>query len=459
MHSIPKYCKNHPDIVAEHICHQCFKPICFNCIIYFLDHKFCSIKCIFLFCIKEIGKILYNLLRLLLFIVLWPLSKINKINKHLLIELILFAGLLVCLFFIFEMKNQINFLEEKQKSAIEETIIDTTYSSETFVSSPKTSGMVYSNTITINGQCNENKIIALYIDTTLTEAFLPKENTFTFKNIKLNRGTNTLKVKTISPDGNMQTIQTLTFTYAPPSFLYLSKSFSRGSKKIKQIALTFDGGSTNNVSQEILDILNNKKVKATFFLTGQFIKKYKKTVKKLVQDGHEIGNHTWSHPHLTTFAENYKHNTKENISEEIIYKQLVKTNHLFQVVTGKKISPYWRAPFGEYNNEILQWAAKTGYKHIGWSHGNGWEETMDTFDWVADTTSKIYKTADEIVNKILNYNKNTKKTLNGSIILMHMGSERKKDFPHQKLPELIDGLRNKGLELVTISQLLENYRK
>jgi len=272
----------------------------------------------------------------------------------------------------------------------------------------------------------------------------------------LNRGKNKLQVKTISPEGTIHTIQTLSFNYALPSLLYLSKSFNRGSINTKQIALTFDGGSTNNVSQEILDILANKNVKATFFLTGQFIKKYKETVKRIVKDGHEVSNHTWSHPHLTTFAEDFKHNTKNNITEEVIYKQLVKTNHLFQTVAGKKMSPYWRAPYGEYNNQILQWAAKTGFKHIGWTHGNGWEETMDTFDWVADTNSNIYKTADEIVEKILTYDKKPNKTLNGAIILMHLGSERKKDYPHQKLPELIDSLRKKGLELVTISELLEN---
>ena len=85
---MPRYCKNHSDIVAEHICHQCYQPICFNCLINFLDHKFCSIKCIFLFCGKEIGKALYGLLRLLLFALLWPFSKINKISKHVLFELL-----------------------------------------------------------------------------------------------------------------------------------------------------------------------------------------------------------------------------------------------------------------------------------------------------------------------------------------------------------------------------------
>ncbi|MEJ2627353.1 MAG: polysaccharide deacetylase family protein [bacterium] len=453
---MPKYCKNHPDIVAEHICHQCYQPICFNCLIYFLDHKFCSIKCIFLFCGKEIGKALYGFLRLLLFALLWPFSKINKINKHVLFELLLLFGLLICLFFIFQLRNEIHLLEENQNNQIEETLIDTTFAPKTFISSPQRSGMVFTNTITIEGECNENKIVALYIDTTLKEAFLPKNKKFTFKDIKLNRGKNKLQVKTISPEGTIYTIQTLSINYALPSLLYLSKSFNRGSINTRQIALTFDGGSTNNVSQEILDILANKNVKATFFLTGQFIKKYKKTVKRIVKDDHEVSNHTWSHPHLTTFAENFKHNTKNNVNEEVIYKQLVKTNHLFQAVTGKKMFPYWRAPYGEYNNQILQWAAKTGYKHIGWTHGNGWEETMDTFDWVADTSSNIYKTADEIVEKILTYDKKPNKTLNGAIILMHLGSERKKDYPHQKLPELIDGLRKKGLELVTISELLEN---
>ncbi len=453
---MPKYCKNHPDIVAEHICHQCYQPICFNCLIYFLDHKFCSIKCIFLFCGKEIGKAIYGFLRLLLFALLWPFSKINKINKHVLFELLLLSGLLICLFFIFQLRKEIHLLQENQNNQIEETLIDTTYAPKTFISSPQKSGMVFTNTITIDGECNENKIVALYIDTTLKEALLPKNKKFTFKDIKLNRGKNKLQVKTISPEGTIHTIQTLSFNYALPSLLYLSKSFNRGSINTKQIALTFDGGSTNNVSQEILDILANKNVKATFFLTGQFIKKYKETVKRIVKDGHEVSNHTWSHPHLTTFAEDFKHNTKNNITEEVIYKQLVKTNHLFQTVAGKKMSPYWRAPYGEYNNQILQWAAKTGFKHIGWTHGNGWEETMDTFDWVADTNSNIYKTADEIVEKILTYDKKPNKTLNGAIILMHLGSERKKDYPHQKLPELIDSLRKKGLELVTISELLED---
>ncbi len=455
----PKYCDNHPDIVAEHICHQCYKQICFNCIINFLDHKFCSIKCIFIFCAKEIGKTIYGLLRLLLFILLWPFSKIKKGKTHVLIELILFTGLIVCLFFIFEMKNEIHLLQEQQNNKVKETLIDTTFSPQTFISSPPKSGMVYSNTITIDGQCNENKIITLFIDTTLAEVCLPENNKFIFKNIKLNRGKNTLKVKTISPTGTVHTIQTFTFDYAPPSFLYLNKNFSRGSKNIKQVALTFDGGSINNISEEILDILKNEKIHATFFLTGQFIKNYKKTVKRLIKDGHEVGNHTWSHPHLTTFADNYKHITKDNITQEFIYKQLVKTNHLFQVVTGKEMSPYWRAPFGEYNKEILQWAAKTGYKHIGWTHGNGWEETMDTFDWVADTSSEIYKTSDEIVKKILTYDDKPNHTLNGLIVLMHMGSERKKDFPHQKLPMLINGLQKKDIKLVTISELLESTQK
>jgi len=458
MPQTPKYCKNHPDIVAEHICHQCYQPICFNCLINFLDHKFCSIKCIFLFCAQEIGKAMYAVFRFLFFMLLWPFSKINKINKHILFELILLCGLIISLFFIFQMKNEVHMLKQIQENNIEESLVDTTYSPQTFVSSSPKNGMVYSNTITIDGQCNGNKIVALYVDTTLIEAFLPKNNKFTFEDITLNRGKNTLKVKTISPNGIINTIQTLSFNYAPPSLVYLSKSFSRGSRKIKQIALTFDGGSTNNISQEILDILGNEKVKATFFLTGQFIKNYTNTVKRIIKDGHEVGNHTWSHPHLTTFADNFKHNTKDNITEEVIYKQLVKTNHLFQIVTGSKMSPYWRAPYGEYNNEILQWAAKTGYKHIGWTHGNGWEETMDTFDWVADTNSEIYKTADEIMEKILTYDKKPNKTLNGIIILMHMGSERNKDYPHQKLPELINGLRNKGLELVTISELLENIK-
>ena len=119
------------------------------------------------------------------------------------------------------------------------------------------------------------------------------------------------------------------------------------------------------------------------------------------------------------------------------------------------MSALWRAPYGYYNEEILEWAAKTGYKHIGWTVGRGWEENMDTLDWVKDKDSKVYHSADEIAEKILNYADKKGAGANGAIILMHLGSLRNDDFPHKKLPDIIEGLQKKGYELVTISEMAQ----
>jgi peptidoglycan/xylan/chitin deacetylase (PgdA/CDA1 family) len=108
--------------------------------------------------------------------------------------------------------------------------------------------------------------------------------------------------------------------------------------------------------------------------------------------------------------------------------------------------PYWRAPFGEINKEILFWAAELGYRHIGWS------SRCDSWDWVEDTTSNLYRSSLEIKKHFLQLEE--KKGLKGKIILMHLASERLSDFPYENLPGLIDELRGRGYSFLKISQLL-----
>jgi peptidoglycan/xylan/chitin deacetylase (PgdA/CDA1 family) len=79
---------------------------------------------------------------------------------------------------------------------------------------------------------------------------------------------------------------------------------------------------------------------------------------------------------------------------------------------------------------------------------------MDTMDWVTDKNSSAYHTADEIVQKILNYENGRKHGTNGAIILMHLGTHRTEDFPHKKLPEIIQGLRDRGYELVKVTEMM-----
>ncbi|MFQ5824021.1 MAG: polysaccharide deacetylase family protein [bacterium] len=319
---------------------------------------------------------------------------------------------------------------------------------------PIKGAMVLTNRIEIEGEAADNQIISLIVDGKIKAITLPEKGKFLFKNIPTKRGNNSFTVKSISENGKVTILEKIDIVYNNPTIHYLANNVTRGIILEPKVALTFDGGYVANTSQEILDILKGKNLKCTFFLTGTYIKNYPKIVQRIVADGHEVGNHTWSHPHLTTFTENSIHLTQSRVTREFLQNELKQTAALFTAYTGKTMAPYWRAPYGEHNLEIREWAAELGYRHIEWTLGQNWENNMDTMDWVADTTSPAYRSADEILDKILNFGNGSEFGANGTIILMHLGTLRDKDFPHRKLPKIIDGLREQGYELVTISQMV-----
>ncbi len=261
-------------------------------------------------------------------------------------------------------------------------------------------------------------------------------------------------VQLMTPDGERTALEQISLKYNIPSFGFLSRPFNRGRADQKVIALTFDGGSENNVSEEILDYLQALNIRCTFFLTGEFVTRFPETVKRIVADGHEVANHTMHHPHLTTFGENGRHDTRPEINREVLQKELRNMALAFAKLTGKKVAPFWRAPYGEHNREIRAWAAELGYREVGWTVGSQNGENMDTRDWVAKPTDPGYRTAAEIREMILNFARQKPHGANGGIILMHMASHRKGDFPHRQLPEIVAGLRELGYRFVTISELV-----
>ncbi len=230
-------------------------------------------------------------------------------------------------------------------------------------------------------------------------------------------------------------------------------NLSRGPTSERKVALTFDGGTEANASGEILDTLSSMRVRATIFLTGQYIVRYPDLVRRMVRDGHEIGNHTFSHPHLTTFALNYRHDTLTGITKAFIQNELRQVAHLFEKVTGVPMSPYWRAPYGEHNQEIRRWAAEIGYVHVGWTRDLAAGEDLDSRDWVSDPRSPLYYQAAEVRQRILTFGMGTPAQANGGIILLHLGTQRTQDRVDEELPAIIDGLRMQGYELVPVSEL------
>ena len=236
----------------------------------------------------------------------------------------------------------------------------------------------------------------------------------------------------------------------------VADDITRGDLTVREVVFTFDGGDEANVAGEILDILWARRIQTTIFLTGQFIRVYPDLVRRMVDEGHEVGNHTDAHPHLTTYEKNHRQQTLPNVTREFLVGQLRRAEESFRRLTGQAMAPYWRAPYGEHNAEIRAWAAEAGYRHISWTRGAGTAEDLDTRDWVTDRSSRIYRSREEIATRILEFGRGRPEGLNGGIVLMHLASHRKTDRPHEGLPTLLRTLQSQGYRIVTVSELLDH---
>ncbi len=189
----------------------------------------------------------------------------------------------------------------------------------------------------------------------------------------------------------------------------------------KKVAFSFDASWGAERTQQILDTLKEYEIKTTFFLTGFWVEDYPEYVKLIVEEGHELGNHTFSHPHMNSL-------TPGQIREE-----LEKLEQMLIEVAGQKPSLF-RPPFGEYNNEVIRVAGEMGYKSIQWS--------IDSLDW-----QNISK--EELINRV------TSRAHKGAIILFHNNGLH----TAAALPEIIEYYQKHGYQIVPISELIyhENY--
>ncbi len=185
----------------------------------------------------------------------------------------------------------------------------------------------------------------------------------------------------------------------------------------KRIALTIDAAWDADKTPFILDTLDKYNVKATFFLCGVWVKQYPDCVKEIARRGHEIGNHSLTHPHMS------------RMDAIQIQKELSDLDDMLQELTGKR-STLFRAPFGEYNDTVIRAAHEAGYEVIQWSR--------DTVDWKADRSEQT------ILDGVL------KKLRSGDIILCHNNGYRIETY----LPVLLETAQKEGYTFVTVSELL-----
>ncbi|MEN6370980.1 MAG: polysaccharide deacetylase family protein [Armatimonadota bacterium] len=202
-------------------------------------------------------------------------------------------------------------------------------------------------------------------------------------------------------------------------FVGSTLEFRQGQTGGGRIALTFDAGASPKPTPALLRILASKGVRATFFLTGKWVEGNRELTRQIAAAGHEIGNHTYSHPDL------------RKLTDDEIREQLARTEELVQSTAGISTKPLFRAPFGARDSRVLSVAHDEGYRSVYW--------TVDSWD-----AFKKGIAADEIRDRVLD------RSQDGSIVLMHCGSSPTVDA----LPEIIDGLRARGYELVTVSELI-----
>lgn len=183
----------------------------------------------------------------------------------------------------------------------------------------------------------------------------------------------------------------------------------------KKIALTFDDGPCAGCTDQLLDGLKKRNVKATFFLIGKNAENNPQLVRRIYEEGHLIGNHTYSHVEIT------------KISDEEAIQELQKTDQIIWKITGEHVQ-YMRPPFGAWQKEL---ESRLEVLPVLW--------TVDPLDW---TTENV----EEIVNKVVT------ETTENDIILLH---DCYKSSVEAAL-RIIDDLQKEGYEFVTVDQLLLN---
>jgi peptidoglycan-N-acetylmuramic acid deacetylase len=179
----------------------------------------------------------------------------------------------------------------------------------------------------------------------------------------------------------------------------------------KGIYLTFDAGYENGYTEKILDVLKEEGVTATFFLVGNYIEENPELVKRMVDEGHTVGNHTMHHPNMSEIS-----------TQEDFKKELEDLEAAYEKVIGEKMEKVYRPPQGKYSEENLKQASEMGYTTVFWS--------LAYVDW--------YENDQPTREKALN-------TLNsrihpGAIVLLHSTSKTNSEI----LQELIQGWKTKG---------------
>lgn len=204
---------------------------------------------------------------------------------------------------------------------------------------------------------------------------------------------------------------------------YRSTFLLSGPSQKREVALTFDDAPDDEFTPRVLDVLKKERVKATFFVVGNRVETHPEIMKRIVREGHEIGNHSYNHANLP------------KLRDKEFRDQVIRTDKIIQKYTGD-IPKIIRPPYGNINEEQIKWLASQGKKVINWN--------VDSLDWKG-------LSAEQVSTNVLSH------VEPGAIILQHSGGGEGEDLTGtvEALPEIITKLKKDKVKLVTISKLLD----
>ena len=193
-----------------------------------------------------------------------------------------------------------------------------------------------------------------------------------------------------------------------------------GNSEEKVLYLTFDAGYENGCTAQILDILKKHQVSAAFFLVGNYLQQNQDLVRRMVAEGHIVGNHTMHHPDMSKISD-----------KAAFQKELEDLEQLYLEITGQEMQKFYRPPQGLYSEDNLAMAKELGYKTVFWS--------LAYVDWNNDSQP----TAEYAFGKLL------PRTHNGAVVLLHSTSQTNA----QILDELLTRWKEMGYRFAPVTEL------
>jgi peptidoglycan/xylan/chitin deacetylase (PgdA/CDA1 family) len=220
----------------------------------------------------------------------------------------------------------------------------------------------------------------------------------------------------------LATLSALTVALAQPSVPVTDQEVVRGDPSRPWVSLVFNAGAGYPPGEQILDTLRERGVRTTFFLMGWWAERRPELVARIADEGHEIASHGHEVFDLTS------------VSDAAVIADLERADAVLSGITGRTTKPLWSPSAGYRDARVRRLAASIGYRPIYW--------TVDSGDWTLDAT------AERVRSRVLS------SAVNGAIIVMHFESSRTADTIAPALPSIIDGLRDEGFRLVTITELI-----